>query len=418
MKTYLVGGAVRDALLGLADYDRDYVVVGATPDQMTELGYRPVGRDFPVFLHPDSQDEYALARTERKSGVGYKGFTVFATPDVTLEEDLQRRDLTINAMAMDEHGQLIDPWGGAEDLQKKQLRHVSPAFSEDPLRVLRVARFAARLAPLGFTIADETLSLMRHMSASGELQHLTAERVWREIVTALGEHDAPEFFRVLRSCGALRDILPEIDQLFGVPQPPTWHPEIDTGIHTLMTLEQACLLSPDPEVRFAALLHDVGKGITPQEEWPRHIAHEVRGLKLIDEACRRLRAPRDFTELARISCQFHTHCHKITELKPATILKTLEAMDAFRRPARFEKFLLVCTADARGRTGFESAAYEQADLFRRCFYAADAIKVPQLLANWPEDTDKPAGEQIRELLHSTRLAAIQDTRRKPDQGKA
>jgi tRNA nucleotidyltransferase (CCA-adding enzyme) len=408
MKTYLVGGAVRDSLLGLDGYDRDWVVVGATPQALEELGYRPVGRDFPVFLHPNTREEYALARTERKSGKGYKGFTVYATPDVTLEEDLQRRDLTINAMAMDESGQLIDPWGGSKDLQDRILRHVSPAFAEDPLRILRVARFAARLAPLGFQIAEETMQLMRAMVTDGELAHLVAERVWRELQSALAEPGAAEFCRVLRACNALKDILPEVDRLFGVPQPEQWHPEIDTGEHTLMALEQACLLSTDTTVRFAALMHDVGKALTPPGEWPRHIAHEQRGLRLIEQACKRLRAPNDYRELASISCQFHTHCHQAMVLKPSTLLKTLESVDAFRRPQRFANFLMVCIADARGRTGLEDSAYPQADLFRVCFTAANAVNVPQLIAELGTDAASQ-GEQIRQHLHRARLQAITDT---------
>ncbi|ALO47369.1 multifunctional CCA addition/repair protein [Pseudohongiella spirulinae] len=406
MKIYLVGGAVRDTLLGLDGADRDWVVVGATPAQMIELGYTPVGKDFPVFLHPQTHEEYALARTERKSGTGYKGFTVYAAPDVTLEQDLQRRDLTINAMAQDQNGTLIDPWGGVEDLAKKQLRHVSPAFSEDPLRVLRVARFMARFKHLGFTIAAETRQLMAKMTDSGELSALTAERVWQEIQTAMSEKDADAFVLTLREAGALKVLLPEVNALFGVPQPAQWHPEIDTGLHTLLSLQQACRLSDDPVVRFACLMHDVGKGLTPQSEWPRHIAHEQRGVELIRQACTRLRSPNEYQDLALLVCQYHTHCHSALGLKPSTLLKTLNALDVFRRPQRLQKFLLACQADARGRTGFEDSAYPQADLFRKAFEVAQAISVPELLKQHPVVKGAAAGEQIRERLQDARLRAI------------
>lgn len=404
--TYLVGGAVRDAQLGLDDADRDWVVVGATPDAMLEAGFTPVGKDFPVFLHPVSKEEYALARTERKSGTGYKGFTVYATPEVTLEQDLQRRDLTINAIAQDTDGNLVDPWGGVSDLHNRILRHVSPAFAEDPLRVLRVARFAARFADQGFTIAPETLALMHTMSASGELKDLVAERVWREFDKALQEDQAHIFIAVLRDCGALATLLPEVDRLFGVPQPEQWHPEIDTGTHTLLSLQQACRLSEDLAVRFAALMHDVGKGLTPSTDWPQHIAHEHRGLAAIAEACQRLRVPTECADLARLSSQYHTHCHQMQVLKPATVLKTLEGLDAFRRPQRLQKFLLVCEADARGRTGLENQPYPQADLLWQCFVAADEIDVPTLLEQKPVAPGPEAGEKIRNMLHQARLGRI------------
>lgn len=406
MKIYLVGGAVRDAMLGLDGSDRDWVVVGATPQQMIDLGYTPVGKDFPVFLHPLTHEEYALARTERKSGTGYKGFTVYAAPDVTLEQDLQRRDLTINAMAQDENGTLIDPWGGARDLANRQFRHVSPAFSEDPLRVLRVARFMARFKHLDFSIAAETRQLMEQMANSGELSALTAERVWQELQTAMSEADADAFILTLREVGALRFLLPEVDALFGVPQPEQWHPEIDTGLHTLMSLQQACRLSDDPVVRFACLMHDVGKGLTPKSEWPRHSGHEQRGIELIRTACNRLRSPNDYRDLAILVCQYHTHCHSAHSLKPATILKTLNALDVFRRPERLQKFLLACQADARGRTGFEDSAYSQADLFRSAFTAAQAINVPELLKQQPAANGAASGEQIRQRLQDARLQAI------------
>lgn len=403
MQTYLVGGAVRDQLLNLTGYDRDWVVVGATVDEMLAQGYQQVGKDFPVFLHPKSKEEYALARTERKSGTGYKGFVVHAAPDVTLEQDLQRRDLTINAMAQDAEGNLIDPWGGARDLEHRKLRHVSPAFSEDPLRVLRVARFAARFQPFGFSVADDTMQLMRDMAASGELQSLTPERVWREVQLAMAQPGAAVFIEVLRDSHALAQILPEVDALFGIPQPETWHPEIDTGIHTLMSLRQACRLSDDPIVRFAVLVHDVGKGLTPETDWPRHIAHEHRGLALIDELCDRLRVPNDYRALARHCCEYHTHCHRALELKPATVLKLFNALDVFRRPERLEPFLIACESDARGRTGFEARDYPQADYLRTAFQAANAVRVAELLKN---SEKRPSGEQIRQKLQEARQLAI------------
>ena len=407
--TYLVGGAVRDALLGLEDSDRDWVVVGATPDAMRKAGFTPVGKDFPVFLHPDTKEEYALARTERKSGTGYKGFTIYAAPDVSLKEDLLRRDLTINAIARDADGNLVDPWGGINDLQNRVLRHVSPAFAEDPLRVLRIARFAARFADRGFSIASETQALIQTMSASGELEDLVAERVWREIAKALQTDHAQVFIEVLRDCGALATLLPEVDRLFGVPQPAQWHPEIDTGIHTLMSLRQACRLSSDLAVRFATLLHDVGKGLTPSKDWPQHIAHEHKGVQLIAGICQRLRVPIECADLARLSSQYHTHCHQMRVLKPATVLKTLEGLDAFRRPQRLQKFLLVCEADARGRTGLEDQPYPQADLLWQCFAAAEAVDVPTLLQQKPVAPGPEAGEKIRDMLYQARLSRIKQT---------
>ena len=408
MKIYLVGGAVRDTLLDLSGSDRDWVVVGATIDEMLTQGFKPVGKDFPVFLHPKTGEEYALARTERKSGIGYKGFTVYAAADVTLEEDLQRRDLTINAIAMDDQKQIIDPWGGQRDLQLKRLRHVSPAFSEDPLRVLRVARFAARFAPLGFVIADETQALMHAMVAAGELEHLIAERIWREIDTALGETHARVFIEVLRSCGALRVLLPELDRLFGVPQTALWHPEVDTGIHVLMVLDQACRLSQDNAVRFAALMHDLGKGTTPPAEWPRHIGHEARGAQLIDAVCRRLRVPTAYAELAVMASRYHTHCHQALTLRPNTLLNLFESLDAFRRADRLDKFLLVCEADARGRLGLEQQAYPQADYLRQAFHNVASISVPELLREHPVTEGPRAGETIRRRLQARRLQVLRE----------
>jgi len=379
MKTYLVGGAVRDELLGYPFTEKDWVVVGATVDEMLERGYQQVGKDFPVFLHPKTKEEYALARTERKSAPGYKGFTVHASPEVTLEEDLQRRDLTINAIAKDESGTLTDPYNGAEDIKNKILRHVSAAFAEDPVRILRVARFAARYAHLGFTIADETMSLMKDMVVAGEVDALIPERVWQETVKALGEQTPVAFITSLRDCGALQRIMPELDRLWGVPQPEEHHPEIDTGIHTLLVLEQACRLSADTEVRFAALVHDLGKGTTPEAEWPKHIEHEARGAKIVLDVCKRLRIPNEYRDLAERTARFHLHYHRALELKPSTVLKTLEQIDAFRRPERFEKFLLASEADARGRPGFEDKEYKQGDYFRAALKAANDVDVGALL---------------------------------------
>ncbi|MBQ0724489.1 MAG: multifunctional CCA addition/repair protein [Cycloclasticus sp.] len=378
MQIYLVGGAVRDQLLDYPIKDRDYVVVGATVDDMLQQGFSPVGKDFPVFIHPISKDEYALARTERKSGVGYKGFEVFASPTVTLEQDLQRRDLTINAMALS-NGQLIDPYGGKADLDAKVLRHVSDKFTEDPLRVLRVARFAARYAHLGFTIAPETMAMMRQITGNNELQSLVAERVWQEIEGALAEQSPWVFFETLRECGALAVILPEIDNLFGVPQPAQHHPEIDTGIHTLMVLRQAALLSSLTTVRFAALTHDLGKGLTPAEQWPSHHGHEVKGLTLLKQLAVRLRTPNDFLELAQKVMQFHTHCHRALELKPATLLKMLDSIGAFRQAEKVELFLLACEADSKGRLGLEHGEYPQADRVRRAFLAVKGVTADEFV---------------------------------------
>ena len=370
MQTYLVGGAVRDKLLGLPVKDRDWVVVGATPEQMLELGYRPVGKDFPVFLHPDTKEEYALARTERKSGKGYKGFSFHTDPDVTLEEDLQRRDLSINAMAEDEAGNLIDPYNGSADIKEKQLRHVSPAFSEDPLRVLRVARFAATL---GFKVAPETMALLRQMSSSGELGALVSERVWTETEKALAGRYPGRYILVLRACQALAVLFPELERLFGIPQPEKYHPEIDTGLHTIMCLNQAARLTDAPVVRFATLLHDLGKGTTPESEWPSHHGHEARGAKLVDTVCDRFRIPNKYRELARLVARYHLDCHRILQMKPETILKKLEQLDAFRRPERLDDFLLACEADARGRAGFEDNDYPQAVFFKQALAAANEV---------------------------------------------
>lgn len=400
MQIYLVGGAVRDRLLDIEPQDRDWVVVGATPEEMVARGFRPIGKDFPVFLHPESHEEYALARTERKTGPGYHGFTFHATPDVTLEEDLQRRDLTINAMAEAEDGTLIDPLNGRLDLQNGRLRHVSDAFVEDPVRILRIARYAARYAKWGFRIAHSTHHLMEQMVADGEVDTLVPERVWQELERALGEATPARFFEVLRNCGALARIFPELDRLFGVPQPKQHHPEGDTGLHTLMVLTQAARLSADTQVRFAALVHDLGKGTTPPEEWPRHIAHEARGVALVRGLCERLRVPNGYRDLALLVTQHHGVYHRAEELKPATLLKTLEQLDAFRRPERLEQFLLACEADSRGRTGFEERHFSQPEIFHRAFAAAAAIDTRAIIAAGHQ------GKAIGEQLHAQRIEAI------------
>ena len=401
MQIYKVGGAVRDRLLGREVSEIDWVVVGASAEQMLELGYRPVGADFPVFLHPQTGEEYALARTERKSGRGYGGFTFFASPEVTLEEDLIRRDLTVNAMAEDAQGRLIDPYGGQQDLAAKLLRHVSPAFAEDPLRVLRVARFAARYAPLGFSVAVETMVLMRELSESGELTALTPERSWKEISRALMEPRPDVFIQVLRDCGALRVLLPEVDVLFGIPQPPAHHPEIDTGVHVLSVLRQCAEHQQPLTVRWACLLHDVGKGLTPEAEWPRHIAHEHKGLKLIRAINQRCKAPKDCQELALQVGEFHTHGHRALELKPSTLLKLLQGFDVFRRPQRFEEFIAACEMDARGRLGLEQRPYPQADYLRAAMHAARAVAVQPLLARGLQ------GAKLGNALQEERLQAVQ-----------
>lgn len=400
MQVYKVGGAVRDRLLGLPVTDVDRVVVGATTEEMLAQGFRPVGADFPVFLHPKTGEEYALARTERKSGRGYGGFTFYASPEVTLEEDLIRRDLTINAMAEDDQLNLTDPYHGQRDLEARILRHVSPAFAEDPLRVLRVARFAARYAGLGFTVADETMGLMRQLSESGELQALTAERSWKEISRALMEDRPQVFIQVLRDCGALKELMPEVDALFGVPQPETHHPGIDTGLHTLSVLEQSSLHKQPLTVRWACLLHDLGKGLTPEEEWPRHIAHEHTGLKLIKAVNERFKAPKDCQELALLVGQYHTHGHRALELKASTLLELLQSFDIYRRPQRFEEFIAACEMDARGRKGLEQRSYPQADYLRGAAKAAREVAVQPLLELGFK------GPELGEALKRERLKAL------------
>jgi tRNA nucleotidyltransferase (CCA-adding enzyme) len=401
MKTYLVGGAVRDQLLHIASKDKDWVVVGSTPEKMIADGYKQVGADFPVFLHPKTQQEYALARTERKSGTGYQGFAVDFGKNVTLEEDLIRRDLTINAMAQDEHGVITDPYNGQQDLADKILRHVSPAFTEDPLRVLRVARFAARFHHLGFTLAPETLQLMTDISLSGELATLTPERVWVETERALTEKSPWVYFEILRQCNALAVNFKELDDLFGVPQPEQHHPEIDTGIHSLLSLEQASYLTADTSVRFAALMHDLGKAKTPAENWPRHIGHEKLGIEPIQSLCARLKVPNKHKELALKTCEFHTHIHRAFELKAETVFKLFKNTDALRKPERFSNILLASKADSRGRPGFEHIEYKQADYIQALLDAANSIDSKAI------SSSGLPGPQIGQAIEQARINAIQ-----------
>jgi tRNA nucleotidyltransferase (CCA-adding enzyme) len=379
MQIYLVGGAVRDKLLGLPVIEKDWVVLGETPKSMIKEGFKPVGKDFPVFLHPQSHDEYALARTERKTAPGYKGFIVHASPDVSLEQDLIRRDLTINAIAMTPEGALIDPYGGQRDLENKIFRHISPAFAEDPVRILRVARFAARYQHLGFTLAEETRELMQAMVVAGEVDYLVPERVWAELFKALKESSPSAFFYTLKSCTALEKIFPEINALFGIPQPEQYHPEIDTGLHSMLCLEQAVLLSSNPEVRFAALVHDLGKGMTPKENWPHHYGHEKIGLPILEKLCARLRVPNAFRALAMHVMQYHTHCHKVFELRASTLTDVLIALGAFKPNNTLADFLLACEADAKGRTGLEHAPYPQAKMLERAAKAAASVDITTII---------------------------------------
>lgn len=404
MQIYKVGGAVRDRLLGRPVSDIDWVVVGASAEAMQARGFRPVGADFPVFLHPDSGEEYALARTERKSGQGYGGFTFHASPDVTLEEDLIRRDLTINAMAEDDQGHITDPYGGQRDLEARLLRHVSPAFAEDPLRVLRVARFYARLQAFGFQVAPETMAFMQQISASGELLHLTAERIWQETARALAGPNPEAYFNLLQQCGALAVLMPELHKLWGVPNPPRWHPEIDSGIHTMLVLQQAALLTPRLDIRFAALCHDFGKGETPPDLWPSHHGHEHTGLAVIDTFCQRLRVPNDCRDLALLACQYHQLIHKAFELRPVTVQKLFDGIDLWRRPERLEALLIACTADLRGRTGFESAEYRQAAYLQQLADAARAVDVKALVAAGHQ------GPAMKQALANARLHAIEQAK--------
>ncbi|MGB5132079.1 MAG: multifunctional CCA addition/repair protein [Steroidobacteraceae bacterium] len=400
MEVYLVGGAVRDELLGQPMRERDWVVVGATPQAMLDAGYRRVGRDFPVFLHPETSEEYALARTERKTGRGYHGFEMRFSPDVTLEEDLRRRDLTINAIARAADGSLIDPCGGRRDLEARTLRHVSEAFNEDPVRILRVARFLARFQPLGFSVAAETIARMRVMVASGEVDELVAERVWQETEKALAEPAPEAWLKLLHDCGALARIYPELEALYGVPQPEKWHPEIDTGLHTELVLQAAADLTPVPRIRFAALMHDLGKGRTPRSQWPTHRGHEERGVTMIRELAARLRVPGDHRELAELAARWHGLAHRAMELRPRTLLELLESCDAMRRPDRFRELLLAFEADYRGRGGWRQRPYPQAERLARAL----AVVLGTTLAE--ADREGLPGEQIGVLLHRRRLAAL------------
>ncbi|WP_426662158.1 multifunctional CCA addition/repair protein [Rhodanobacter aciditrophus] len=401
MHIYLVGGAVRDKLLGRPEGDRDYVVTGARPEDLLALGYQPVGRDFPVFLHPRTGEEYALARTERKSGRGYHGFVFQADPAVTLEQDLARRDLSINAIAEDEHGTLIDPYGGVRDIEARVLRHVSAAFVEDPVRLLRVARFAARFAPLGFTVADETMALLRQMVAEGEVDHLVPERVWAETRKALAEAQPSAFLRVLRGCGALCVLYPEVDALYGVPQRAEFHPEIDTGVHVEMVLDAAAAIAPgDDLVGFCALTHDLGKALTPAAEWPRHIGHEQLGVAPLRALAARLRVPAEHAALAELVCREHLNVHRALELRPATVLKLLAALDALRRPERLEPFLAACLADQRGRLGHEHDGYPQAAYLRRARDAAATVTAAPFVAQGLQ------GPAIGAAMERARIGAI------------
>ena len=402
MKTYLVGGAVRDRLLGRPQGDRDWVVVGTTPEAMLAAGFRPVGKDFPVFLHPNTGEEHALARTERKSGRGYHGFDVHASPDVTLEEDLTRRDLTINAMAEDHDGTLIDPWGGQRDLGARVLRHVSPAFAEDPVRILRLARFAARLPE--FTVAPETLALMRGMVADGEVDHLVAERVWQELARGLMEDRPSRMFEVLRECGALARLLPEVDRLWGVPQRADYHPEVDTGVHLMMVLDMSARLGGSLSVRYACLGHDLGKGTTPADVLPRHLDHEARSVELLQSVGQRLRVPNDCRELADVVAREHGNIHRSDDLNAEALLRLLERCDAIRKPQRFDDVLLACECDARGRLGWTERPYPQAERLRRALQAALSVDTSELSA--AAMAQGKQGKDIGRVIQQARTQAI------------
>ncbi len=402
MKTYLVGGAVRDRLLNYPVKEQDWLVIGETPESMIQQGYKAVGKDFPVFLHPQSKEEYALARTERKTAPGYKGFIVHASPDVTLEQDLIRRDLTINAMAMNAQGEIFDPYQGQQDLQKRILRHVSPAFSEDPVRILRIARFAARYAHLGFTVAKETRDLMTQMVENGETQHLVAERVWAELHKTLLEKTPSAFFQVLKECGALAVIFPEIDALFGIPQVKKYHPEVDTGLHSLLSLEQACRLSSKAEVRLAALLHDLGKAKTDPDQWPSHHGHEQKGLSVLNQFGQRLRLPKSFLSLASQVMRYHTHCHRVFELRASTITDMLSNLGTFKLDNTLQDFILACEADSKGRTGMENQPYPQAEFLTALAQAAQQVDCSAVL------TGNLKGAEIGEAIRQLRIKAIKN----------
>ena len=402
MHIYTVGGAVRDAQLGLAVQDRDYVVVGATPEQMVSQGFKPVGQDFPVFLHPKTHEEYALARTERKSGMGYKGFTVYAAPEVTLEEDLRRRDLTINAMAVDESGTIIDPYGGMADIQARVFRHVSEAFAEDPVRILRVARFAARFTD--FSLASETLVLMQKMVQAGEVDALVPERVWQEIARGLMEQQPSRMFLMLRECGALARLLPELDRLFGVPQPPQHHPEVDTGVHVMLVVDWAARRGHSLAVRFAALTHDLGKGLTPPEFWPKHHGHEAKSVALVQALSERLRAPAECRDLAVAVARDHGNVHRALELRPETIVEMLERVDAFRRPQRFTEFLQACECDFRGRPGYEERDFPATAILTAALTATQSVNAAEIAAKAQPST-------IKQAIFKARAAAIAAARK-------
>lgn len=401
MDIYLVGGAVRDRLLGLEPGDRDHVVVGQTPEAMLAAGFRPVGRDFPVFLHPETNEEYALARTERKSGRGYRGFVVDSDPSVTLEEDLGRRDFTINAIAEGEDGALVDPFNGADDLKARVLRHVGPAFVEDPLRVLRAARFMARFAALGFTVAPETMALMREISASGELDALVPERVWQELSKALASKQPSAFIRTLHDCGALAAVLPEVEALYGVPQRAEYHPEVDTGVHVELVCDMAARLAPgDTAIGFAALTHDLGKALTPEDELPRHVMHEQRGLAPLRVLCERLKVPTAHRELALMACREHLNVHRLLELRDASVHDLFARCDAFRKPDRVAALAIACEADKRGRAGLQDAPYPQRAELLRLHAAAMAVSTRDIAS------DGLTGLQIGEAMRKARIAAI------------
>jgi tRNA nucleotidyltransferase (CCA-adding enzyme) len=400
VKIYLVGGAVRDQLLHLNVKDRDWVVVGATPQSMLDNGFTQVGKDFPVFLHPKTKEEHALARTERKSGSGYTGFDVYSAPDVTLNDDLIRRDLSINAIAQSDSGELFDPHNGQLDIKNRLLRHISPAFSEDPLRVIRVARFAARFAHLEFTICPTTMKLMTELTQSGELDHLTSERVWQEVANALTTKSPQVFFEVLRECGALKVLFPELDALYGVPNPEKWHPEIDSGIHTMMVLEQAAKLTEDTAIRFAALIHDVGKAVTDPSLWPSHHGHGQRGLAIIEKLCTRLRVPNTYKDLALMVSDHHCKIHRCDDMRKDTIIKLFDKTDAWRKPQRFEQFLLTCEADARGRLHFETEPYPQRDTMLNYFNQANSVNVQDIIKQGI------TGAAIKPALFKARVCAI------------
>jgi tRNA nucleotidyltransferase (CCA-adding enzyme) len=397
-QVYSVGGAVRDELLGLKVKDRDYVVVGSTPQAMLDAGYKPVGKDFPVFLHPKTHEEYALARTERKTGAGYKGFAVHASPEVTLQEDLARRDLTINAIAKDKDGKLIDPFNGVADIKAKTLRHVSAAFAEDPVRILRIARFAARFTD--FCVAAKTLSLMRQMVDEGEVDALVPERVWQELAKGLMEAKPSHMFIVLRACGALQKIMPELDKLWGVPQPPQYHPEIDTGVHVMMVIDYAAKQNFSLPVRFAALMHDLGKGTTPADVLPRHIGHEMRSVDLLKNVAKRLRVPNECKELAVIVAKFHGKLHQVSKMRPDTLLEFLIELDAFRQPTRFTDFLKACECDSRGRTGLESCEMPEAEMLKHALQAALTVDAGAIAKQHTEPED------IKKAVFNARLQAL------------